>query len=119
MNAMMEAMQVLSEIESMSKRNRDPESIKLDPITSGPGLVKMRGVHGKFKLHTGKNLAPKHLMKNLKTLHDLHRAAADEYRFKAHNAKKDSKQQQAHLDRAEFHDKKADAHAAKLQKMAA
>lgn len=119
MNAVMETIQVLSEIESLSKKNRDPESIKLDPISSGPGVVKMRGVHGKFKLHTGKNLTPKHLMKNLKTLHDLHRAAADEYRWKAQNSKKGSDRQQAHLDRAEHHDQKADAHAAKLQKMAA
>lgn len=119
MNAVMEAVQVLSEIESMRKKNRDPEAIKPDPITSGPGLVKMRGVHGKFKLHTGKNLTPKQHVKNLKSLHDLHRSAADEYRFRAHNTKKGSDQQQKHLDRAEFHDKKADAHSAKIQKMSA
>lgn len=119
MNAMMEAVTVLAEIESLRKASRDPDAIKLDPIHSEPGKVKLRGVHGKHKLHTGKDLTPKQLMKNLKSLHDLHRSAADEHRWRAQSAEKGSGREGYHLDRAEFHDNRADAHAAKLHKMMA
>ena len=119
MNAMMEAAQVLAEIENLRKRKEAPGAIHLDAVTSGPGLVKMRGVHGKHKFITGKNLTPKQLTKNLKSLHDLHRSAADEHRWRAQKAEKGSDLQKHHLARAEFHDQKADTHAAKIQKMAA
>lgn len=120
MNAMMEAVQVLAEIESLRKKDRSPGAIKLDPIGSESGKVKLRGVPGgKFKLHTGKNLTPKQLTKNLKTLHDLHRTAADEHRFKAQDAEKGSERHAFHTARAEFHDLKGDTLAAKIHKTAA
>jgi len=103
----------------MLKKDRSPGAIKIDPISSEPGKVKLRGMPGaKFKFHTGKNLTPKQLKKNLKSLHDLHRTAADEHRFKAKEAEKGSERQAFHQARAEFHDMRADAHAAKLQKSA-
>jgi hypothetical protein len=91
MNTLMEAMAVLAEIESLKKTGRDPRAFSLDAVRSGPGEVKVKELFGKYKLHTGKNLTPKQKAKNLKTLHDLHRAAADANRNRAAEVEKATK----------------------------
>lgn len=88
MNIIMEAMAVLAEIESLKKKDRDPRAFSLDPLQSKPGTVKVRELFGKHKFITGKNLTPKQKNKNLKSMHDLHRQAADAYRLKASDTEK-------------------------------
>jgi hypothetical protein len=113
----MEAVKVLAEIESMSKADRNPNALSIDKVQSGKGVVKSRELFGKHKFITGKNLTPKQLNKNLKSMHDLHRAAADAHRDRASEIEKGmpksqpsrgSKDLNFHQSRVDFHTKKAD-----------
>lgn len=106
-NTIMEAVKVLAEIESMSKADRNPAALSIDKTQSGKGVVKVREIFGKHKFITGKNLTPKQLTKNMKSMHDLHRAAADANQDKAAQAEKGSKEQKHHLSRMDFHTNEA------------
>lgn len=101
MSALKEAMEILAE---------DSEYSHL----TGPGKIDLKK-GGKFRLHTGKNLTPKQLSRNRKSLHDLHRTLADKHRAWAGDAKKGSEKAKMHANRATFHDNKADAHSAALR----
>lgn len=118
MNAVMEAMGVLAEIESMKKANRDPEAVTVTADKPGSLSVKDFANKRKFKLHTGKDLTPKQRMQNLKTLHDVHRTAADARRWRAQNTG-NAKNKEKHLKLAAAHDARADKHRETLLKMAA
>lgn len=119
MNIIMEAMSVLAEIESMKKTNRDPRAFSLEPLKSGPGEVKVRELFGKHKFITGKNLTPKQKNKNLKSMHDLHRQAADAHRLKAADIEKTQPKFKPGRGSGDlnFHKQKVDFHTDKADKL--